>query len=159
MEQYHKCENYELCREKIADWMKRCIPCDLTFGEWKDGKGVLDKYLNHECPICLENKTCFEQPKCKHPICSSCFRTIYFGEVPDELIESKIGKETEHPYQHILDQFETLNMDYGDIESDTKKYPLAAEWRIRDDIWWNLKEALIEELSSEKCCLCRVENN
>ena len=151
-----KCQNYNLCKEKIPDWMNRCLSCDVTFGEWKGGKGILEEYPDYECPICLENKTCFEQPKCKHPICTSCFQLIYFGSVPDELIESRIGKEPEHPYQDILDQ---SDLDYDDIEADLERYPLSAEWRIREDIWYNLKESLIEELSNGKCCLCRVENN
>ena len=116
MEQYNyiKCQNYNLCKEKIQSWMgNRCMSCDVTFGEWNDGKGILKEYPEHECPICLEIKTCFEQPKCKHTICSSCFRIIYFGDIPEELIESKIGKEPEHPYENILDQFEILNINYS----------------------------------------------
>jgi hypothetical protein len=156
MEQYHKCQNYNLCKENIPEWMHRCITCDITFGEWDGGKGILEEYPNHECPICLDTKMCFEQPRCKHPICADCFRTIYFGDVADEIIISKIGREPEHPYQHILDQFE--NLDYSDLESDPEKYPLVAEWKIRDDIWYRMKENLIEELSTSKCCLCRLTN-
>jgi hypothetical protein len=151
-----KCENYSLCKGKIPDWMNRCTTCDLTFGEWDGGKGVLEEYPEYECPICLEIKTCFEQPKCKHPICADCFRIIYFCEIPDELIESRIGKEPEHPYQDVLDQYD---LDYGDIESNPEEYPLVVEWRIKMDIWYTLRDALYEELSTEKCCICRIENN
>lgn len=155
----NKCQNYILCREKIPEWMNVCTTCDLTFGEWKCGKELLEEYPDYECPICLEIKTCFEQPKCKHPICSDCFQIIYFDKIPDELIESRIGKEPEHPYQHILDQFEILNIDYGDMELNPEKYPLADEWMIKIDIWYKLRDDLCEELSTGKCCICRIVNN
>ena len=59
----------------------------------------------------METKTCFD-----------CFRVIYFGEVSDQIIESRIGKEPEYPYQDILDQ--NKNMDYCDIEENPTEYPL-----------------------------------
>ncbi len=149
-----RCQNYSLCKEIVPEWMRRCTKCDVSFGEWNNGKGILKEFQNHECPICLETKTCFEQPKCKHPICSDCFRVIYFGEVPDELIESRIGKEPEYPYQDILDQ--NKNMDYCDIEKNPTEYPLIIEYNERWNIWNRLRERIIEELMTETCCLCRV---
>lgn len=158
MDSEHECENFNLCGEKIPLWMRRCTKCDIEFGKWNGGKGNLKEYPDNECPICLNTKTCFEQPRCEHLICDDCFRVLYFGEIPQDIIESKIGKEPEHPYQHILDQFKNLNIDYDEIESDPETYPLITEWKIKEEIWLNLKESVIEELSTRKCCLCRITN-
>lgn len=148
------CENYKLCKEMIPDWMTRCTKCDISFGEWSGGKGILKEYPDYDCPICQENKLCFEQPQCQHPICSDCFKIIYFGEVPQEIIERRIGKEPIHPYQYILD---TTELDYCDLK-DPEKYPLTEEYSHKFDIWCNLKECIIEQLCTNKCCLCRIEN-
>lgn len=152
-----ECENYKLCKSKITVWLgKRCTGCEVRFGEWHGGKGKLKEYEKQDCPICLENTTCFEQPKCSHPICSNCFRIIYLGELPDDLVEARIGKEPENPYQHVLDHTE---LDYDDLKSDPEKYPLYAEWEKIDDDWLDQKEDLINELCTHKCCLCRIADS
>ena len=143
-----KCQNYKLCQETIPIWM----------GDgWRKGKETLKEYSDHECPIYLETKLCFEQPKCEHSICADCFRIIYFGEIPNKIIEQKIGKELEHPYQDILDNFDTLQLDYCDLE-DYEKYSLTEEWNKLSDIYYKSKEILIENLCTMKCCLCRISN-
>lgn len=158
-----KCKNYKVCRSVLPKWWRDCkgdyicIDCDIKFGKWKNGKCILKEFPNHTCPICLEKKTCFEQPQCEHSICDKCFRCIYFGDIPEEIIEVKIGKEPEHPYENILSQYETLSLDYDDL-TDPIKYPLTKQWEIDINKWREQEEKLIEELSTNKCCLCRIKN-
>lgn len=116
----HNCINHSLCNNRIPDWMTICIDCDMLFGTWINGKVKLKEYQNFECPICLEIKTVFEQPKCDHKICADCFRVIYFGNVKD--LENIIGEEPKYPYQYILDQNLELDYDYFD---DITQFPLT----------------------------------
>lgn len=155
IKKYNKCQNYNLCNEMVPIFISRCTKCDLCYGEWNGGKGTLTEYPNHECPICLETKLCFEQPKCNHPICADCFRIVYFCEIPDEFVESKIGKEPKHPYQDILDQYETL--DYYHFE-DNPDYPLMDDYIKEWDNWNKLRDKLFDDSYNAKCCLCRVKN-
>jgi hypothetical protein len=148
----NRCHNFNLCRRMTEG--TRCINCDILFGEWDGGKGILKEYENIECPICLGTKSCFEQPKCDHPICADCFRIIYLADIPIDIIEEKIGKEPIHPYQHLLD---TTDMDYCDFE-DNPEYPLMENYETRINIWFNLKDDIVEQLCTYKCPLCRITN-
>lgn len=159
MDNIHKCQNFKICMETLPKWWHDyknklvCIKCDMELGEWNNDKETIKEYPNTKCTICLESKLCFEQPKCNHPICSNCFRIVYFGEFSCELIDSIIGKEPVHPYQHLLDQSEILFS--RDIEND----PLNINWKIKYDKWFNSKEYLTEQLSSRNCCLCKLKND
>ena len=144
------CENFNLCKHQLPKDMSRCMNCDILLGEWDGGKGKLNEYTNTECPICYEITLCFEQPRCNHTICGECFRTIYFGEPSDELLEKNIGKEPIFPYEDILNN---SNMDYCDFDDVT--YPLVIEYNIQNQLYCEKRDDFIERICTEKCGLCR----
>ena len=144
-----KCPNYNLCGatfpERLSYSCERlCFDCDVYFGPWKNGKRVLKQYENNKCHNCSKNKLCFEQPICKHKICKACYNIIYFGNI-DDIIELKIGKEPEHPY----------NVDGLDYD-DYVKYPLMVEYNKRINIYDNLKEAIENKMVTGRCPTCYI---
>lgn len=154
---YKKCANYNICRGTSPDWWHKeiCVGCDLYFGSWKKGKCILTR-KNSECPICLEEKECVEQPKCEHYICITCFRKIYLGEIDEDEVEQKIGKEPEHPYEEILNE---NNLDYDDLLKDSRfdiDKSLIEQWEIESDVYFRSKEMLSEQYCTCTCPLCRV---
>lgn len=82
MERVSKCKNFNLCRNFLGQFTigNMCFSCISSFGEIKN---ILKEYPNSKCPICSKQRSCFKQPNFECLICSSCFRTIYFGELPD----------------------------------------------------------------------------
>ena len=43
---------------------------------------IVNKCVAEECPICLENKTSFNQTNCKHLFCTDCFGGIQNHRCP-----------------------------------------------------------------------------
>lgn len=72
------CRNYPLHYKQTYGDL--CLTCDMFFGEWQGGKGVLPIIENAECPVCLETVICVSQPKCDHYLCIECFRRCYYGK-------------------------------------------------------------------------------
>lgn len=87
----HRCKNFKLCRWLIPFWKDRCQKCNFKFKDWNGKSGEIEEYDSHICSICFKKTTCFEHQQCDHPICVDCFRIIYFDEIDDNIIESKIG--------------------------------------------------------------------
>jgi len=83
-----KCKNFEICgcmfpKMYIGCWGGKgcCVNCDMIFGEWNGGKGILEISENiQECCVCLEEKKLVSLPKCIHSVCIECLKKLYFGE-------------------------------------------------------------------------------
>ena len=76
-----RCKNYELCGDALPETYLKgegiCLTCDIFFGEWNGGKGVLPMRAAAECGVCLEHKPQISLPKCVHTLCIDCMRQIY----------------------------------------------------------------------------------
>jgi hypothetical protein len=87
-----KCMNYLICNEGLPDWWwdcknnYLCTNCDMLFGPFNNGKGILEIKMA-ECPICLEEKKCVTQPRCHHCVCIKCFKRCYYGNPINETFE------------------------------------------------------------------------
>jgi len=146
-----KCKNYELCGEVLPKWWFECkghylcINCDMMFGTWKNGKGVLNMSDNIECPICLEVKRSISQPNCEHTICIECFKRCYYGDYDTE-------NEPNFPYPDIEDEY---CEDQENLKWETN-YPLI---KIYNEDWDKWDDERIKKREKEeylcKCPLCR----
>lgn len=91
------CKNYELCGKSFPEQYQKgegtCLNCDIIFGKWNGGKGILQLSDIEECCVCLENKIHISLPKCNHKLCIECMRKIYFNEEDEEDDEGNIIKE------------------------------------------------------------------
>ena len=79
------CKNYELCGSSFPEQYGKgegiCLNCDIIFGKWNGGKGILEISNNEEeCCVCLDNKIQISLPKCNHTLCIECMRKTYFGK-------------------------------------------------------------------------------
>ena len=133
-----KCDNYEICEEKLPDWWfdckgnYLCCNCHCMFGTWGDkkGKGTLEFYDNLECPICLENTRCVSQPNCNHNACINCFKRCYYGkeypdfpfpEVEDEYYENIDNNNYDNnskwdEYRHEINEYDLLSGNYNNLK-------------------------------------------
>lgn len=146
-----ECSNYILCKTTNPKWLLDChgglcLHCDMMFGKWCDGKGILNIINNVECPICYELTTCLSQPKCDHYICISCFKRCYYGDKNND-------NEPMFPYPDIENEY------YADPENIKWKnnYPLIDIYNnICDELdeEYELKRSL-EEIYLAKCPICR----
>jgi len=83
-----KCKNFEFCgtlfpKQFIECWGGKgcCINCDVLFGNWNGGKGILDIKDNvDECCVCFESKRHISLPKCNHSVCIECLRKLFWSE-------------------------------------------------------------------------------
>lgn len=146
-----KCKNYELCCRILPDWWYDCkgcylcIGCDVMFGPWCGGKGILNIVDNHECPICLDNNIrSISFPKCNHMVCIDCFKKCWGFEVT-------MPPEPIFPYPE-------LEEDYDEDPSNTKwdEYPAILNFKYRSDLWANQRDRQIDETEHlRRCPLCR----
>lgn len=79
-----ECPNYIVCENKNPQWVMGChtglcFDCELGFGEWINGKGILETKYEVDCCVCLD-ESCLgiSLPFCSHYICVSCMKKIYF---------------------------------------------------------------------------------
>jgi len=82
------CPNHMVCYRNYPQHYKEtygdlCLTCDMLFGTWQNGRGILPTIDNAECPICLETTLCISQPKCEHYVCIDCFQRCYYGKLLD----------------------------------------------------------------------------
>lgn len=81
-----KCPNYILCGAKYPKILldchdNLCLNCDMMFGRWKGGKGILDIFSeNKECPKCKNTLKCLSLPKCEHYLCINCFKKYNYDK-------------------------------------------------------------------------------
>lgn len=146
-----KCKNYIICKEVLPNWWYDCkghyicTNCDCMFGEWINGKGVLDINNNTECPICLEINDCVKQAFCNHKLCIKCFKRCYYG---DEMLESM----PIFPYPEIEDE-------YFNDENNEKwinEFPLIKKYNEKYDLWLDMKEEKYNnDKNLRKCPICR----
>ena len=86
-----KCPNFALCGLQgpkiwLACHAGLCVNCDVMFGTWKGGPGVLKFSTEQmECPICMTDSTDnVKMPNCTHWICTGCLRVAFHGlPIPD----------------------------------------------------------------------------
>jgi hypothetical protein len=146
-----KCKNYIICETVLPEWWfdckgcYLCTNCDVMFGNWRGGKGILEMTNKLECPICLEMKESISQPRCNHSLCVGCFKRCYYGD------ETRDGEPT-FPYPDIEDEY------YRD-EKNVKwmnDYPLI---KIFNEEWNKWDDKRIEKYYSEYhlriCPICR----
>ena len=144
-----KCKNYIICGTEFPEmyigcWGGKgcCLNCDIMFGSWGKGKGILKTNNNIECPICLEDEIIgIEQPNCDHCICISCFKKSYYCDNNDD--------DPPFPYPEIEDEWD-------DDQSNPKwekEYPLIEKWNDEINKLIDEREEKRELLS--KCCICR----
>ena len=129
-----KCINFFLCEQLLPEWWYECkghwlcTNCDMMFGKWIGGKGVLQQKQDVECPICLETKQGLELPFCQHYLCLMCFKRCYYGKPPPP-----------HPYPDR-------------DESDDPEDPLILAYEINYAIW---EDQRADEEHLRKCPICR----
>ena len=144
-----KCKNYVICEAVLPLWWfdckekYLCSNCDIMFGDLGKTDGVLQMSGILECPICLENKECISQPRCKHSLCIDCFKRCHYGENPDD--------EPVFPYPDIEDEY------YDDSQNAKwANYPLIEIYNTAHNKW---DDERIEKYEKEEnlrvCPLCR----
>jgi len=113
---------------------------------WKNSKGHLDLHETKECPVCLEEKPCFSQPKCNHWLCVDCFRRFYYGEEKEDI---------PFPYSPDIEQ------EYDENPDDPKwtQNELIQLWKQQSDL---LEDRNMERYEEEEylrlCPICRQSN-
>ena len=133
-----ECPNYVLCNNKGPQWVLSCsngicIDCDLTFGTWKGGKGILETKLDIECCVCLEEHCLgISLPKCVHFICVICMKKRYFPKHNPVF--------PKFPYPELEDEYD----DDPDNEKWTM-YPLILQYQriwntVETSMKGNMKE-------------------
>lgn len=146
-----KCDNYEICEEKLPDWWfdckgnYLCCNCHCMFGTWGDkkGKGTLEFYDNLECPICLENTRCVSQPNCNHNACINCFKRCYYGkEYPD------------FPFPEVKDEYYE-DIDNNNYENNSKWDKYRCKIDEYDLLCGKIEDENTKETNINKCPLCR----
>lgn len=146
-----KCPNYVICENSDPRWVLRChnglcTNCDISFGKWQGGKGILNMKDNEDCCICFEIKKCISNPKCDHFICIDCFKRCYYGSNEDS------NKEPPFPYpDKENDYFE--NSDDPIWSNDETIMKWNQEWIIWDDA--RTERSQNEHKILAKCPLCR----
>ena len=147
-----KCKNYELCESTFPfvnghppkDWVL-CIGCDIMFGAWKGGRGILEISDNVECPVCLEVKRGVSQPKCGHMACIDCFKRCWYGDDNSE-------NEPRFPYPEIEEEYSWS----PDDPKWADEYPLIEIYNLTWDKWNDDKEEKYKtETNLRKCPVCR----
>lgn len=142
-----KCPNFIVCQAEfpaqyLGCWGKTCLNCDLKFGPWQGGKGVLPLRNNETCPICLETCLCITYPKCDHYACISCFRRCFFYDCPiqpppfpSDVNEDEYDKNPDDPkwqtfesirmWNHLYDVFEDCEQAWYDSEENLRQCPIC----------------------------------
>lgn len=141
-----KCKNYIICNSTIPEWDKDiCINCDLLYGKWKGGKGILPIYENKECPICLDIETNIELPYCNHTLCLNCFNRCFH-------VQHNIENMPIFPYPDLEEEYYN-NPEHIKWDID---YPLIKSYYNQLDIWEKNNELQYENESHlHKCPICR----
>jgi hypothetical protein len=147
-----KCKNWEACQAVLPTWWFECkgryfcTNCDMLFGAFSGGKGLLQFHDNLECPVCLEVKRSVSQPRCEHTVCLDCFRRCHYGD------ESGEG-EPQFPYPEIEDEY------YDDTKNPkwAINYPLINTYNAEWNAWEDKREAKrdVEESYIRLCPICR----
>ena len=81
-----RCPNYILCNSSFPQKQLNyhnglCMNCNMMYGTWDGGKGILNVKNDIECSICLTTTTSISHPKCCHYSCLECFKQIYYKGV------------------------------------------------------------------------------
>lgn len=84
-----KCPNFVICNTSnplriLQCYHGLCTNCDIMFGTWQNGCGILKFKSDVECCICLETNTGVSYHKCDHYVCVTCFRRCFYGVKNDE---------------------------------------------------------------------------
>lgn len=94
-----QCPNHIICNAVVTQCYLDCCSglcanCDISFGTWNGGKGILNTKQNIECCVCLEeNMLGISGPRCKHYLCIDCFKKIYWPEVKYDENDEEIEPE------------------------------------------------------------------
>lgn len=91
----------------------------------------------------MEYKKCENIEDCD-VVCTNCF--FIFGK---GVLKEYGQPKCKHPI--CADCFRIIYLG--------EEYPLVAEWLLKINIWYPLRDTLYKELSTGKCCICRFENN
>lgn len=78
-----KCPNHDICGASGPLWYLNChnglcCNCNMMFGTWQGGKGILKHIEDEECCVCMEDAALFELQRCNHTMCASCIRKSYY---------------------------------------------------------------------------------
>lgn len=153
-----KCKNYETCESILPHWWHECMGhylcpnCQvMMFGfgassfTAQNGKGILERKDNIECPICLECKRGTTQPQCNHFICIDCFKRCHYqwkdcsgqppfpypADIEDEYDEDRNNPkwESDYPlignYHRDFERWDKLHNEKYDRESYLRMCPLC----------------------------------
>jgi hypothetical protein len=146
-----KCPNFEICENydfplNMSCHGGLCMTCDVKYGTWDGGKGVLQFKDDIECPICLENKRCVTLPKCNHYICIDDFKRSFYG---DQTLDQN---EPKFPYPELEDDYFLKNQGHPSYENDPDIIKYHEQWNH----WDNLNDIKREsENYLLKCPICR----
>ena len=152
-----KCPNYLLCREIMPKYMLLahdglCMNCDISFGRWDGGKGILTFKNNIQCPICLETNHAISLPKCNHFICINCFFNCYYYD----RIYVKNNPPPQFPYPKEIENEYDKDPDIDKWKNDE----LIQKWDKKYNEWYDEKDTLSykgEYISN--CPLCSLKND
>lgn len=150
------CPNFFLCGTadpQCVLWCHHnlCYGCDLTFGTWQGGSGILQRLENIECPVCLDDdQVGVRLPKCEHVLCTKCFKKCFMIGWDDDRTD-----EPPFPYPSDIEKQYEDDQDNEKWENDEliKKY--NTEWNRWDDERQAKVDELYEKLS--KCPMCRIK--
>ena len=144
-----KCPNYLICNQEVPLWCLRihsglCMNCEIAYGTWQGGKGILNIIDSIECPICLETTQGVTQPKCDHTLCIKCFKRCHYGD--DDLTNMPL-----FPYPELEDEY--------DSDSENPKWLDYPEIQIYNEQWnkWDDSREIkrFNENYLSKCPICR----
>jgi len=148
-----ECPNYIVCGTVNPRWVFDChsgfcFNCNLSYkmGNWKGGKKIIKMDNKSECPICLDDKFCVNQPNCDHPLCIDCFKRCYYGDIQCE-------EEPPFPYSSEIEEqyFEEIPRD-PKWEKDELIQKYEQELTDMDD---RQREKYNKEENLRKCPICR----
>ena len=151
-----KCPNYFLCCNadpQCVLWCHHnlCTSCDIAFGTWQGGSGVLQQVDNIQCPVCFErNKIGVRLPKCVHILCTECFKKCFMIGWDDD----RTG-EPPFPYGSDIEKEYLCDPDNQKWKHDK----LIQEWSKRWIRWDDERQDVIEQQSEllAKCPMCRIK--
>jgi hypothetical protein len=141
-----QCPNFEICESYIITNGHGgvCFLCDVEYGKWQGGNGVLQFKDNEFCCICLDTTRCVKN-KCNHYICINDFKRCFYGE-------PRVG-EPLFPYPELEDDYYRKNQHHPSYENDPVIIKYHQDRRKWDD-YYDIKYQ--SEGNLRKCPICRI---
>ena len=153
------CPNFKICDSYLPRYMMDlnngvCNICIYCIPVTNNSQYVLyfEEEKNWSCPICYE--ICSQSvriPKCRHKVCSDCFKKIFFPEYQEEFFQDA----PKFPYPDKEDDYYSTMSVVDDFLSINDRNII--KWKKEQHLW-NLEKR--KQLSSLRfirhCPICRM---